>query len=180
MKGFSLTEGLLVACIIVVFVVITVSVIDGAKGVAQTAACMSNLRKLYIGLMTYADDNSGYWIGSGENGVTTYTTMIWTGEKKCWLGILYHKYVANLNTFYCPSQKPRNRNAHTNKENFGKKDKKCSSDYEALFFSGHTILLDRLKYKTLVRCGEQDFIASPHEDKDMILRGNGSVSVENH
>ena len=176
-RGFSLTGGLVVGCMIAIFVFLAVMLIDGSKTATQTVGCMSNLRKLHIGMMMFADDHGGYWIGSGKDGVTMHTTMIWSGEKRCWLGVLYHNYVTDLKTFYCPAQKDKVRPACAHIERFGKTGEKCCSDYDTIFYSGRTVLLDKLKDKIMIRCGEQDLVPSPHGDRDIILGGNGSIKI---
>ncbi len=174
-SAFTLTEVLVVACIVAVFIFVAVVAIQGTKTASDAVGCMSNLRKLYLAMMMFADEHGGYWIGSGKEGVTMRTTMIWNGQKKCWLGILYHNYVSDLGVFYCPAQRDRNRPATANMENFGKTGEKCSSDYEAAFYSGQTIHFKRLRYQDLIRCGAQDFYPSPHAGREFILKGNGSV-----
>lgn len=176
-SGASLTETLIVFLIIAVFIIMTTLLMDNVKDAAETAACMSNLKKLYIGMMMYADDHDGYWIGSGEDGIITHTNMIWTGEKKCWLGILYPEYVNDLNVFYCPSQKIKNRQPSVNRGNFEKKDEKCRSDYEGVFYSGYTILLGKLNNRMIIRCGGQELMPSPHGDREIVLSGGGSIRV---
>jgi len=174
-SAFTLTELLIVACIVMVFLFVAVIAIQGTEEATKTVGCMTNLRQLYLGMKMFADEHGGYWIGSGKEGVTMRSTMIWSGQKKCWLGILYHNYISELDTFYCPAQKDRNRPPYVNRENFGKKDEKCCSDYETTFYSGQTLDFKRLMYKDLIRCGEQDFIPNPHAEMEIILKGNGSV-----
>lgn len=60
-KAFTLIELLVVVGIIAVLIAILLPVLSKARRQAQLTACMSNLRQLGIGFLSYANDHRGWF-----------------------------------------------------------------------------------------------------------------------
>src|ERR1043166_6982162 len=66
--GFTLIELLVVVAIIGILVAMVLPVLQKAKGKAQQAICMSNLRQIFLAFTTYALDSGDYIPVSAPNG----------------------------------------------------------------------------------------------------------------
>ncbi len=60
-KGFTLIELLVVIAIIAILAAILFPVFVAAKGCAQSAQCLGNLKQLSLGLQMYVESNNSYF-----------------------------------------------------------------------------------------------------------------------
>jgi prepilin-type N-terminal cleavage/methylation domain-containing protein/prepilin-type processing-associated H-X9-DG protein len=59
-RGFTLIELLVVVAIIAVLIAILLPVLSRARDVANSVACASNLRQIYVAMVAYAQDGTRY------------------------------------------------------------------------------------------------------------------------
>ncbi|MEM1446861.1 MAG: prepilin-type N-terminal cleavage/methylation domain-containing protein [Planctomycetota bacterium] len=67
--GFTLIELLVVISIIALLIGILLPALGAARSTARSAACLSNMRQIGIGLATYATDNGDWIPGPNTSGV---------------------------------------------------------------------------------------------------------------
>jgi len=101
-KAFTLIELLAVIAIIAILAAMLLPALASAKQRAWTITCNSNLHQISLGLIMFADDNSGLYPLSGA-AIPWDAVDPGTG-KNSWMQQVY-SYVQNTNTFRCPANK---------------------------------------------------------------------------
>ena len=97
-NGFTLIELLVVVGIISLMMTLLLPVMGKARAAAATAACLSNVRQMTVGLTMYISEHRGrlpdyMWVTPASPDIA------WNGY---WLGIL-DKNKCNPNTLLCPA-----------------------------------------------------------------------------
>lgn len=106
-RGFTLVELLVVIAIIAVLIALLLPALSKARQHANQVACMSNMRQIGMGLISYANDNQ-QWLVAALNSYdlprpnNTTTISVWARQLK------YSVFGANdpmtsMPLFICPS-----------------------------------------------------------------------------
>ncbi len=112
MRGFTLVELLVVIGIIALLIAILLPALQAARAQAQSVACGSNQRQIFLGLRMYADDNRG-WIPTtmftyprpgGGNDYITYNYVLTQYEPTTGGWQTPINYIPNKNVYLCPAQ----------------------------------------------------------------------------
>lgn len=188
-KAFTLIELLVVIVIIGILMAVIIPAIQNATTSAKTAACMNNLKQIYIGMQMYADDHNGNDVPVGPGalsgpGVTeTLTGYIWANNTKYGLGNLYPDYIDNINVFFCQANMKHLGDLYDDDppSDFGKSGKKVPCSYWATFYltNGVYNTMEQSKDKLIVQDKWiKGAYIGPHRKKYNNLYGNGSIKWE--
>jgi len=117
-RAFTLIELLVVIAIIAILAGLLLPTLGKAKGRAQTATCLNNLRQLTIAWSLYADDNGDLLVNNHGRPETITKRNNWANNVQDWgtsddnidtklvTGALLGDYVAKSATpFKCPSDR---------------------------------------------------------------------------
>lgn len=96
-RGFTLIELLVVIAIIAILAAILFPVFAKAREKARQASCLSNVKQLMIGALSYAQDYDETLPSCWTVGATLYEHPYWT--EKC------QPYIKNTQITLCPSDK---------------------------------------------------------------------------
>lgn len=181
-KAFTLIELLVMLVIIGVLIGLLVPVIRGAIDSAKTAACVNNLRQIYLGIQMYADDHGERWMPFNDPGpgAYIYSSWVWSGTDTRSIGILYPQYVDDPDIFWCPGSKENMQYM----EKFEKTGVSSFSNYTTFGYgnvpSGQLNLLKRYVLVcdsttgTINPCGLGE---GPHRRKYNALCGDGAIRL---
>ena len=111
-------ELLVVIGVIAVVIAILLPTISKARQAAARTVCMSNLHQIGIGIISYSNDNHGYWPRyidfeplppGGDQGSYT-VAQVWDNQESAdkslysWNGLgRAYQYVRNQRTYFCPN-----------------------------------------------------------------------------
>lgn len=106
-RGFTLVELLVVISIIAILIAILLPALTRARAAAQQVACGSNLRQIYLGLLSYSNEFKGWLMpiqGPADNNWPTWSEYLtiqgqvgpanWTAPAN---------YIKNRKVLICPS-----------------------------------------------------------------------------
>jgi len=108
--AFTLIELLVVVAIIAILIALLLPALKSAKDTAKQVVCFSNQKQCYLGLQSYAIDNSGEMIIMWQGGEMTVAAG---GHIDLWPQLLAgqglaknsEKYITNPEVFGCPANK---------------------------------------------------------------------------
>lgn len=98
-KGFTLTEVLIVVCVVMMLAAILLPAFSRASDNARRTSCASNQKQLSLGLRLYVQDYDGFFIPSGD----IFTVPGGWSERLA-------PYVKSSQLFQCPSEGTRQNN----------------------------------------------------------------------
>lgn len=183
--AFTLIELLTVIAIIAVLATLAFFATGSVMEKSRRAQCMSNLRQLGAGVMTYAASHDGEVPLGYRTGNRKFNTMLHAGPGYVLLGRLYaEKIITNAKTFYCPSETapaqayntPVNRWPPQGNVQGGyacnplvdwKSDPEPERYLRLTELAGQALLADG--------CGSRERVDSRHKDGVNVLYTNGSV-----
>jgi type II secretory pathway pseudopilin PulG len=113
-KAFTITELAIVVAVLALLIILVFPALAGTARQDKSAVCMSNLRQIYVGMMTYAADNkdtlhhtggsipnSGQWTANPASSV-----ILAPDHSAAYWGVAYYTYVGiPRELFRCPSAK---------------------------------------------------------------------------
>jgi prepilin-type N-terminal cleavage/methylation domain-containing protein/prepilin-type processing-associated H-X9-DG protein len=97
--GFTLIELLVVIAIIAILAALLLPTLGKAKQKAWGISCVSNLRQIGLGLMSFADDNGGLYPKSG--GSIAWNAAAMNATTTGWMQQIF-AHVGNTNVYHCP------------------------------------------------------------------------------
>ncbi len=97
-RGFTLIELLVVIAIIAILAALLLPALSAAKQRGLTAACLSNLHQVGLGLKMFAEDNGGLYPAAGK-------AINWPDDS--WTHQLF-PYTPTTNIFHCPADRLSN------------------------------------------------------------------------
>ncbi len=100
-RGFTLIELLVVIAIVVILLALLTPAIFRARSAADSAACVSNLRQIGVGLLSFASENNGDFPTAG--GVIPHGSTDGTTQKPGWTEQLEPYLGPSLKIYRCPS-----------------------------------------------------------------------------
>jgi prepilin-type N-terminal cleavage/methylation domain-containing protein/prepilin-type processing-associated H-X9-DG protein len=96
-RGFTLIELLVVIAIIAILAAILFPVFAKAREKARQSSCLSNVKQIMIGALSYAQDYDEVLPSCWTSSATLYDHPYW--YEKC------QAYIKNTQIMYCPSDK---------------------------------------------------------------------------
>ncbi len=108
LRGFTLIELLVVISVIAVLASILLPALSGAMENSRRTSCVSNLRQLMAGVVSYANDNDGDLPYSNQGAAADgwlYAKGKQADPKGLETGLLW-KYINAVKIYNCPSDRP--------------------------------------------------------------------------
>ena len=101
-KAFTLIELLMVIAIIGILAALLLPTLSAAKNRAKRTACLNNLKQVNLGLLMYADDNSGA-LPKQSSASTNYLAYYYKESMKSYVGLTGASSPADK-VFACPAE----------------------------------------------------------------------------
>ncbi len=105
-RGFTLIELLVVIAIISLLMAILMPALGKARETARTSVCLSQIRQITLGAISYASQNKGHLPPNHNNASNSYGCVdqpyTWTPGPHVGFYALSERYVS-FNLFFCPS-----------------------------------------------------------------------------
>jgi len=183
--AFTLIELLTVIVIIAVLAMLAFSATGGLMEKSRRAQCMSNLRQLGAGVMSYAANHDGEVPLGYRTGNVKFNTMLHASPGYVLLGRLYaEKIITNAKVFYCPSETAPAQAFNTPVNRWPPQGNvqggyACNPvvDWQTAAEPNRFARLTELEGQALLAdgCGSPERVDSRHKDGVNVLFTNGSV-----
>lgn len=99
LRGFTLIELLVVVAIIAILAALLLPALSAAKEKARRAACLNNLKQLYLTAHLYADDNEN-WLPPGHRNPGQFDQISWISSD---MVRQWQRYGLTYKTMICPN-----------------------------------------------------------------------------
>jgi prepilin-type N-terminal cleavage/methylation domain-containing protein/prepilin-type processing-associated H-X9-DG protein len=165
-RAFTLIELLVVIAIIAILAAMLLPVLSAAKQRAWTAACISNLRQIGLGMSMFADQNSGFYPKSG--GTIPWNSTNPDDPTDGWTQQIT-SLISNTNLYRCPgnvqlpaaNQSPFNYFNGVRAAYIAANDQEAAANTKSILFPAAYVLsgdtIDRGLYFTTNDCDKDDY-----------------------
>lgn len=101
--GFTLIELLVVVAIIAILASLLLPALRNTREQGKKAVCLSNMRQIHVVLLTYADDNDGWFPPVHWGDGTTFLSANTNGTPAPVAGAWTKRYFPNTRVLRCPA-----------------------------------------------------------------------------